>query len=149
MPAVTATCLFFACAPTTVTELGPAAVVTMAATGTVSTGPSVCPGSTVTRTFSPFSAGASGLDGRTVSGMNAVALEPLEPLEPDEPDEPEEPDDPEDPVDPEPADPEPPPMFTITPAGLVVVGVPKSATVPVAWMPVTSSYIVTFRPDLT
>ena len=59
-------------------------------------------------------------------------------LEPPEPDEPEEPDDPEDPVDPEPADPEesaepePPPMGTITPAGSVVVGVPRSATVPVA-----------------
>src|SRR6266567_5157013 len=100
MPGVTATCLFFPCAPTTVTELGPAAVVTMAATGTVSTGPSVCPVSTVTRTFSPFSAAASGLDGRTVSGMNAVELEPLDP------DDPEVPDDPEDPVDPEPADPE-------------------------------------------
>src|SRR5580704_15893969 len=103
----------------------------MAATGTVSTGPSVRPVSTVTRTFSPFSAAASGLDGRTVSGMNAVELEPLEPLEPLDPDDP---DDPE-----EPDDPEPPPMFTITPAGTVVVGVPRSATVPVAWMPVTSS----------
>ena len=65
------------------TELVPAAVVTMAATGTVSTGPSVCPVSTVTRTFSPFSAAASGLDGRTVSGMNAVELEPPEPEEPE------------------------------------------------------------------
>src|SRR5213592_3703082 len=148
MPGVTATCLFFPCAPTTVTELVPAALVTMAATGTVSTGPSVCPVSTVTRTFSPFSAVASGLDGRTVSGMNAVELEPLEPLEPEESeelDDPEDPEDPEDPVDPEPADPEepagpePPPMVTIAPVGTVVVGVPRSATVPVAWMPVTSS----------
>ena len=30
-------------------------------------------------------------------------------------------------------------MFTITPVGTVVVGVPRSATVPVAWTPVTSS----------
>ena len=30
-------------------------------------------------------------------------------------------------------------MATIAPAGAVVVGVPRSATVPVAWMPVTSS----------
>src|SRR5690242_8333468 len=128
MPGVTATCLFFPCAPTTVTELGPSAVVTMAATGTVSIGPSVCPVSTVTRTFSPFSAAASGLDGRTVSGMNAVELEPPEPEEPDDPPEPDDPDDPEDPVDPEPADPEepaepgPPPMGTIAPAGSMVVG---------------------------
>ena len=76
MPGVTGTRFCLPCAPTTVTELVPAAVVTMAATGTVSTGPSVCPVSTVTRTFSPFSAEASGLDGRTVSGMNAVEPEP-------------------------------------------------------------------------
>src|SRR5262249_32536990 len=139
MPGVTGTRFCWPCAPTTVTELVPAAVVTMAATGTVSTGPSVCPVSTVTRTFSPFSAEASGLDGRTVSGMNAVELQPAEP------DDPHDPEDPEDPVDPEPADPEepagpePPPTLTVTPAGTVVVGVPRSATVPVAWMPVTSS----------
>ena len=44
------------------------------------------------------------------------------------------------PADPaEPAEPEPPPTFTTTPAGVIVVAVPESATVPVAWMPVTSS----------
>src|SRR6201985_2513881 len=145
MPGVTATWVCFPCAPTTVTSLAPDAVVTMAATGTVSTGPSVCPVSTVTRTFSPFSAETSGLDGRTVSGMNAVEREPPEPEEPEDPEEPDDPEDPEDPVDPEPADPEepaepePPPTLTVTPAGTVVVGVPRSATVPVAWMPVTSS----------
>src|SRR5215469_8281570 len=148
MPGVTATLVCFPCAPTTVTSLAPDAVVTMAATGTVSTGPSVCPVSTVTRTFSPFSAALSGLDGCTVSGTNAVALEPPEPEEPEDPEDPEEledPADPDDPVDPEPADPEepaepePPPMATTAPAGTVVVGVPRSATVPVARMPVTSS----------
>src|SRR6516225_7042903 len=140
MPGVTATWVCFPCAPTTVTSLAPDAVLTMAATGTVSTGPSVCPVSTVTRTFSPVSAALSGLDGCTASGMNADALEPSE-----DPEDPEEPDDPDDPVDPEPADPEepaepePPPMATIAPVGTVVVGVPRSATVPVARMPVTSS----------
>ena len=44
------------------------------------------------------------------------------------------------PADPEvPAEPEPPPTATIAPAGVSVVAVPRSATVPVAWMPVTSS----------
>ena len=86
----------------------------------------------MTRTFSPFSAEASGLDGRTVSGMNAVELEPPEPDDPDDPEDPEDPVDPE-PADPEePAEPEPPPTLTVTPAGTVVVGVPRSATVPVA-----------------
>src|SRR5215469_8889145 len=77
MPGVTGTSVCFPCAPTAVTKLVPDAVVTIAATGTVSTGPSVCPVSTVTRTFSPFSAAASGLDGRTASGMNTVAPELL------------------------------------------------------------------------
>ena len=117
--------------------LVPDAVVTMAATGTVSTGPSVCPVSTVTRTFSPFSAEASGLDGCTVSGMNAVALEPPEPEDPEDPDDP---DDaarsPEDPADPERRTPKSPPSPSrprwprSRPAGTVVVGVPRSATVP-------------------
>ena len=68
-----------------------------------------------------------------------------QPEDPEDPDDPADPEDPEDPVDPEPADPEepaepePPPTFTIAPAGAMVVGVPRSATVPVAWMPVTSS----------
>src|SRR5580700_5219585 len=123
----------------------------MAATGTVSTGPSVRPVSTVTRTFSPFSAAARGLDGCTASGMNGVApglaalpelLDPAAPLDP-------EPADPE-PVDPaEPTEAEPPPTFTIAPIGVIVVAVPTSETVPVAWMPVTSSNIFTFRPGLT
>ena len=58
----------------------------MAATGTVSTGPSVRPVSTVTRTFSPFSAAGSGLDGLTVSGTKRRA--PPEPELPDPPPEP-------------------------------------------------------------
>src|ERR1700761_4355332 len=81
MPGVTATWVCFPCAPTTVTSLAPDAVLTMAETGTVSTGPSVCPVSTVTSTFSPFSAEASGWDGATVSGMNGVWPELLELLE--------------------------------------------------------------------
>ena len=114
----------------------------MAATGTVSTGPSVCPVSTVTRTFSPSRAAASGLAGCTASGTNTVEPElPEDPEDPVEPADPEEPDD-EDPetADPEePAEPEPPPMATVAPAGTVVVGVPRSATVPAVRMPVTSS----------
>src|ERR1700751_6236810 len=136
MPGVTATWVCFPCAPTTVTSLAPDAVVTMAATGTVSPGPAVCPVSTVTRTFSPFSAALSGLVGCTVSGRNAVALEPPEPEDPENPEELEDPVDPDDPVDPEPADPEepaepePPPMATTAPAGTVAGGVPRAATVP-------------------
>ena len=59
------------------------------------------------------------------------------------------------PVDPEPVDPaepteaEPPPTSTIAPTGVIVVAVPTSAMVPMAWMPVTSSKIFTFRPGLT
>src|SRR5579872_5663623 len=146
IPGVTATCVCLPCAPTTVTSLVPDAVVTIAATGTVSTGPSVRPVCTVTRTFSPFSAAASGLAGRTVTGMNTVEPELPEPEPPDPPELPES--DPElelpeldpDPADPdEPAEPEPPPISTTAPAGVTVVAVPRSATVPVAWMPVTSS----------
>src|SRR5215470_15544720 len=161
MPRVTATSVCLPCARTTVTSVAPEAVVTIAATGTVSTGPSVRPVSTVTRTFSPFSAAGSGVDGCTVSGMNAVAPgfaappelpDPAVPVDP-EPADPE-PVDPE-PVDPEPADPaeptapEPPPTFTIVPAGASAVAVPRSVTVPAAWTPVTSSKIFTFRPGLT
>src|ERR1017187_5302137 len=139
MPGVTGTRVCCPCAPTTVTSLVPDAVVTIAAAGTVSTGPSVCPVSTVTRTFSPFSAAASGLDGRTVSGTNTVAPELPEPLDPLELLELAEPLDPE-PADPEePAEPEPPPMSTTAPVGVTVVAVPRSATVPVACRPVTSS----------
>src|SRR6266851_5599590 len=109
MPGVTGTWVCLPSAPTT--------VVTIAATGTVSTGPSVRPVSTVTRTFSPFSVAGRGLDGSTVSGMNGVppgfvALPEL--LDPDVPVEPE-------PAGPAPADPaeptdaEPPPTFTIAP----------------------------------
>src|SRR5580704_13869775 len=113
----------------------------MAATGTVSTGPSVRPVWTVTRTFSPFSAAASGLDGCTVTGMNTVEPELPDP-DPDPEPEPElelleldpEPADPE-----EPAEPEPPPISTTAPVGVTVVAVPRSATVPVARIPVTSS----------
>src|SRR5215469_3703902 len=129
MPGVTGTSVCFPCAPTAVTKLVPDAVVTIAATGTVSTGPSVCPVSTVTSTFSPFSAPASGLDGRTVSGTNGVdpeLSEELEELDEDE-DEDEELDELE------------PPMGTTVPVGTVVVGVPRLATVPVARVPVTSS----------
>src|ERR1035437_7286567 len=123
MPGVTGT---WVCLPS-----APATVVTIAATGTVSTGPSVRPVSTVTRTFSPFSAAGSGLDGVTVSGMNGVpsgfaALPEL--LEPDVP------------VDPEPVDDSAelteaalPPTFTIAPIGVTVVAVPTSAMVPAAW----------------
>src|SRR5215831_19171927 len=134
----------------------PDAVVTIAATGTVSTGPSVRPVSTVTRTFSPFSAAGSGIDGCTVRGTNAVApglAAPPELPDPAAPVDPE-PVDPE-PVDPEPVDPvepaetEPPPTFTIVPTGAIVVAAPRSVTLPAAWMPVTSSKIVTFRPGLT
>jgi hypothetical protein len=68
--------------------------------------------------------------------------------------------DPDVPVEPEPVAPDPadaaelaaaapPPTFTIAPIGAIVVAVPISVTVPVAWMPVTSSKIFTFRPDLT
>src|SRR5580658_251339 len=104
----------------------------MAAVGTVSTGPSVCPVWTVTRTFSPLRAAGSGVDGCTASGMNTVEPELLE-------DDPEDPEDPE-PADPEePAEPEPPPISTTVPVGVTVVAVPRSATVPVAWIPVTSS----------
>src|SRR5689334_4358367 len=112
----------------------------MAATGTVSTGPSVCPVSTVTRTFSPSRAAASGLAGCTASGTNTVEPELPEPLElPEDPVDPADPEDPE-PADPEePAEPEPPPMATVAPAGAAVVGVPRSATVPAARMPVSSS----------
>src|SRR5580692_7566176 len=78
MPGVTATWACLPSAPTTVTWLVPDALVTIAATGTVSTGPSVRPVTTVTRTFSPFRAEASGPDGRTASGMNVVPLEPPE-----------------------------------------------------------------------
>src|SRR5579859_3543341 len=106
MPGVTATCVCLPCAPTTVTSLVPDAVVTIAATGTVSTGPSVRPVCTVTRTFSPFSAAASGLDGRTVTGMNTVEAElpepePAELAESDPELEPPE-------LDPDPADPDEP-----------------------------------------
>ena len=146
MPGVTATWLCFPCAPTTVTSLVPAAVLTMAATGTVSTGPSVCPVSTVTRTFSPFSAAPAvwTVHGQRDERRRAGAAwshwkTPKTPKTPKNPEDPEDPVDPE-PADPEePAEPEPPPMATITPAGTVVVGVPRSATVPVARMPVTSS----------
>jgi two-component system, OmpR family, sensor kinase len=48
MPGVTGTPVCLPCAPTTVTKLVPEAVATIAAAGTVSTGPSVCPVSTVT-----------------------------------------------------------------------------------------------------
>src|SRR5215469_3050285 len=156
MPGVTGTSVCFPCAPTAVTKLVPDAVVTIAATGTVSTGPSVCPVSTVTRTFSPFSPAGSGCDGCTANGMNGVApgfAPPPELLEPAVPVDPE-PVDPE-PVDPEPVDPpepteaEPPPTFTIAPTGVIVVAVPTSVIVPAAWMPVTSSKIFTFRPGLT
>src|SRR5580693_7289871 len=115
----------------------------MAATGTVSTGPSVRPVWTVTRTFSSFSAAASGLDGCTVTGMNTVEPELLELPELDpEPDP--EPElelelDPESADPDEPAEPEPPPISTTAPVGVTVVAVPRSATVPVAWIPVTSS----------
>src|ERR1022692_4515435 len=147
MPGVTGTCVCFPCAPTTVTKLRPDAVVTIAATGTLEAGRSGRPGCTGTRTFSPFSAAGSGLDGRTVSGMNGVpsgfAVLPAL-LEPDVP------------VDPEPVDDSAelaeaalPPTFTIAPIGVTVVAVPTSAMVPAAWMPVTSSKIFTFRPVLT
>jgi hypothetical protein len=72
--------------------------------------------------------------------MNTAALDPDELDELDEPDESDELD--PEPADPEPADPEEPaepPMSTTVPAGVTVVAVPRSATVPVAWMPVTSS----------
>src|SRR5580704_5240387 len=117
----------------------------MAATGTVSTGPSVRPVWTVTRTFSSFSAAASGLDGCTVTGMNTVEPELLELPELDpEPDPEPEPElelleDPESADPDEPAEPEPPPISTTAPVGVTVVAVPRSATVPVAWIPVTSS----------
>src|SRR5215471_9429907 len=140
MPGVTATSVCLPCAPTTVTSVAPEAVVTIAATGTVSTGPSVCPVSTVTRTFSPFSAAGSGLDGRTVSGTYGVPPELLEELEefdePDEFDELEEFDDPDEPDELAELD---PPMLTIVPVGAVVTGVPRFSTVPVARVPVTSS----------
>src|SRR5580700_873498 len=101
----------------------------MAATGTVSTGPSVRPVWTVTRTFSSFSAAASGLDGCTVTGMNTVEPELLELPELDLELDPES-------ADPdEPAEPEPPPISTTAPVGVTVVAVPRSATVPVAWIP--------------
>src|SRR5215831_9142531 len=98
MPGVTRTWVCLPYASATVTWLTPDPVVTIAATGTVSTGPSVRPVSTVTRTFSPFSAAGSGLDGCTVSGMNGVppGFVPLPELL-----------DPADPADPEPEDPEP------------------------------------------
>src|SRR5580692_10207110 len=142
MPGVTATWACLPSAPTTVTWLVPDAVVTIAATGTVSTGPSVCPVSTVTRTFSPFSAVASGRDGCTVSGMNGVSPEPPAEPDPADPVDPLDPVDPVEPVDPEPvepAEPELPPMSTTVPAGAFRVAVPRSVTVPAAWMPVTSS----------
>src|SRR5712691_7910506 len=145
MPGVTGTSVCFPCAPTTVTKPRPDAVATIAATGTVSTGPTVRPVSTVIRTFSPFSAAGSGLEGRTVTGRNTVALEPLEPLEPPAPAAP------ADPV-PEPDEADEAgalPMSTTAPVGTVVVAVPMSDTVPVAWMPVTSSKIFTFRPAFT
>src|ERR1700722_18847986 len=125
----------------------------MACTGTVRTGPSVCPVCTVSWTFSPLSAARSGLDGRTVSGMNTVEPELPEPepeaepeLELPEPDDPEPAGSPEPagpdpgppaPVAPEPAappapaEPEPPPTSTTVPAGVTVVAVPRSVTVPV------------------
>ena len=116
---------------------------TIAATGTVSTGPSVCPVSHGDQDVLAVQRRSQRLDGRTVSGMNSVAPELPEPLEPAAPADPEEPEDPADPesADPaeEPAEPEPPPMSTTAPAGATVVAVPRSATVPVAWMPVTSS----------
>src|SRR5580704_4274034 len=146
MPGVTATWACLPSAPTTVTWLVPDAVVTIAATGTVSTGPSVRPVLTVTRTFSPFSAAGSGLDGRTASGMNGVA--PGFAAVPELPE-------PTAGVDPEPADPAetaelaPPPTFTIAPTGATVVAVPTPVTVPAARMPVTSSKIFTLRPRLT
>src|ERR1700691_2561903 len=146
MPGVTGTSVCLPCVPTTVTWLVPDAVVTIAATGAVSTGPSVCPVSTVTRTFSPFSAAASGRDGSTVSGMNGVSPElpaapdPVDPVDPVDPLDPVDPVDPVAPVDPvEPAELELPPMSTTVPAGALRVAVPRSVTVPDAWMPVTSS----------
>src|SRR5580693_5533341 len=111
----------------------------MAATGTVSTGPSVRPVWTVTRTFSSFSAAASGLDGCTVTGMNTVEPELLELPELDPEPELELELDPESADPDEPAEPEPPPISTTAPVGVTVVAVPRSATVPVAWIPVTSS----------
>src|SRR5580693_1498137 len=111
----------------------------MAATGTVSTGPSVRPVWTVTRTFSPFSAAASGLDGCTVTGMNTVEPELPELPELDPEPELELLEDPESADPDEPAESEPPPISTTAPVGVTVVAVPRSATVPVAWIPVTSS----------
>src|SRR5215471_18285730 len=102
----------------------------IAATGTVSTGPSVRPVATVTRTFSPFSAAGSGLDGRTVTGTNGVPPDPLDDDDDDEEDDEE---------DEEELDEAEPPMFTTVPVGSVVVGAPRFATVPVARRPVTSS----------
>src|ERR1022692_3617642 len=136
MPGVTETCVCFPCAPTTVTKLRPDAVVTIAATGTVSTGPTVRPVSIVTRTFSPFNAAGSGLAGWTVTGRNTVApvlpvpvlpvpVLPVPVSEPDEADEA-----------------GAVPTSTTAPAGAVVVAVPISDTVPVAWRPVTSSKTV-------
>src|SRR5215831_17076391 len=154
MPGVTRTWVCLPYASATVTWLTPDPVVTIAATGTVSTGPSVRPVSTVTRTFSLFSAAGSGLDGVTVSGMNGVPSGFEAPPELFEPPAPAAPVDPE-PVEPDAVDPaaaaedEPPPTSTIAPIGAIVVAVPVSATVPVAWMPVTSSKIFTFRPVLT
>src|SRR5580700_1039683 len=132
MPGVTGTSVCLPCAPTTVTSLVPDAVVTMAATGTVSTGPSVRPVCTVTRTFSPFSAAASGLDGRTLTGMNTVDAALPDPDPDPDPESDPDPDpelaelDPE-PADPdEPAEPEPPPISTTAPVGVTVVAVPRS-----------------------
>src|ERR1035438_7724339 len=153
MPGVTGTRVCCPCAPTTVTSLVPDAVVTIAATGTVSTGPSVCPVSTVTRTFSPFSAAGSGEDGVTLTGTNNDEPEPLpvppEPLDvPDDPELPDEPELPEVPDEPQlpevPDDPElpaelAPPISTVVPTGSVWVAVLSAATVPAALIPVASS----------
>src|ERR1035438_2114494 len=163
MPGVTGTRVCCPCAPTTVTSLVPDAVVTIAATGTVSTGPSVCPVSTVTRTFSPFSAAGSAEDGVTLTGTNNDEPEPLPvppeppdvpadpeppappptpheaPAAPDPPDAPEPPDEPEVPDDPELPAELAPPIFTVMPAGSVWVAVLSAATVPAALIPVASS----------
>jgi len=75
--------------------------------------------------------------------MNGVVPVPLAP--PELPD-------PVDPAEPEllePAEPEPPPTATTAPVGVRVVAVLMPDTVPVAWIPVTSSNMVTFRPVFT
>src|SRR5260370_40230300 len=137
MAGVTGPSVCVPCGPTTVTSLVPDAVVTMAATGTVSTGPSVRPVWTVTRTFSPFSAAASGVDGCTVTGMNTVEPELPEPEPEPEPEVPQV--DPE-PADPEePAEPEPAPLTTTAPVGVIVGPLPRYAAGPGTVVPVPSA----------